>query len=339
MSTANDELVSQFMTVTGSSDPDRALSYIEMSGRNLETAVSLFLEHEGAGGGGRPDPSGYSSRNSLSASGHDTSTGVDDFDGVRAPDATQTMRLMDDSHMGAEGLYGGVVGSRAAAAMMQMNPDFALMQHFLDEQLQPSQMSAFAMSPTQLRSSTQPRLPSSGTNAAPSSFIDSARSGSVPILSSAGSVRAAIAAMEARSIASSGLDDHFGHDDNEHDEDEDMEVDGDENDEDDADRLHVVAPPRLADLFAPPTHLMHVAGGFQGARTVAKDSKRWLLVNIQRDEEFASHTLNRDVWRDELVENLVREGFIFWQEVCFWNFTLRLARRVSASHTSFPILG
>ena len=48
---------------------------------------------------------------------------------------------------------------------------------------------------------------------------------------------------------------------------------------------------------------------------MAKDSKRWLLVNIQKDSEFASHALNRDVWRDELVENLVREGFILWQTV------------------------
>lgn len=48
---------------------------------------------------------------------------------------------------------------------------------------------------------------------------------------------------------------------------------------------------------------------------MAKDTKRWLLVNIQRDAEFSSHALNRDVWRDELVDNLIREGFIFWQQV------------------------
>mmetsp|Transcript_31899 Transcript_31899/g.73295 ORF Transcript_31899/g.73295 Transcript_31899/m.73295 type:complete len:367 (+) Transcript_31899:3-1103(+) len=69
----------------------------------------------------------------------------------------------------------------------------------------------------------------------------------------------------------------------------------------------------LSDLFAPPTHLIHRGGGFQGARAIARDSKRWLLVNLQRDSEFSSHVLNRDVWRDELVENLIREGFVFWQ--------------------------
>lgn len=71
----------------------------------------------------------------------------------------------------------------------------------------------------------------------------------------------------------------------------------------------------LSDMFAPPSHLMHKAGGFQGARNVAKDARRWLLVNIQKDSEFSCHAMNRDVWRDELVENLVREGFILWQAV------------------------
>ena len=71
----------------------------------------------------------------------------------------------------------------------------------------------------------------------------------------------------------------------------------------------------LGDMFSPPIHLIHKGGGFQGARAVAKDSKRWLLVNIQKDSEFSSHALNRDVWRDDLVENLIREGFIFFQTV------------------------
>jgi hypothetical protein len=74
---------------------------------------------------------------------------------------------------------------------------------------------------------------------------------------------------------------------------------------------------RLSDMFAPPLHLILSSGGFQGARSVAKDSKRWLLVNLQSDSNFACHALNRDIWRDELCENLVREGFIFWQTVSF----------------------
>ncbi|GMH85445.1 hypothetical protein TL16_g10234 [Triparma laevis f. inornata] len=68
----------------------------------------------------------------------------------------------------------------------------------------------------------------------------------------------------------------------------------------------------LKDMFAPPTNLMYV-GPFQTARQAAKESKRWLMINIQRDSDFASHALNRDVWSSETVESVVKTGFIFWQ--------------------------
>jgi UBX domain-containing protein 7 len=71
-------------------------------------------------------------------------------------------------------------------------------------------------------------------------------------------------------------------------------------------------------MFAQPTHLMHRAGGFMGAKNFAKDARRWLLVNIQSEDDFACHALNRDVWRNDMVESIVREGFILFQAVsCF----------------------
>ena len=39
------------------------------------------------------------------------------------------------------------------------------------------------------------------------------------------------------------------------------------------------------------------------------------MLNIQSEDDFACHALNRGVWSDELVENLVREGFVLWQAV------------------------
>ena len=56
----SDEQVSQFMSVTGSADPTQAASYLEMSGGNLETAVGLYMEHQGGGGGGVGGGSGSS---------------------------------------------------------------------------------------------------------------------------------------------------------------------------------------------------------------------------------------------------------------------------------------
>lgn len=97
------------------------------------------------------------------------------------------------------------------------------------------------------------------------------------------------------------------------DDDDDLDVDDEVEDVDMEPPRPSARARRLGDMFAAPTHLIYNQGGFQGARNMAKDSKRWLLVNLQSDADFACHALNRDVWRNDLVENLVREGFIFWQ--------------------------
>ncbi|EKU23317.1 ubx domain-containing protein 7, partial [Nannochloropsis gaditana CCMP526] len=68
----------------------------------------------------------------------------------------------------------------------------------------------------------------------------------------------------------------------------------------------------ISKLFQPPLHMIF-HGNFADARATAREGNKWLLVNIQREDIFASHMLNRDVWADELVQALVREGFVFWQ--------------------------
>jgi UBX domain-containing protein 7 len=209
---SSDDLISQFMVFTGCDDGERALQYLEMSNMNVETAVSLYMEHEHQGSGAVDS--------ALPAQ-------------VRAPDRTQTMRLMDDvgiPNMGMS-MYDGMIEDQDVV------------------------MSAFAR-------------------------IDA---------------RSAVNAAAAEIVHDTEGTDHV----------DQVNVRTDE----------ANTSANLTDLFAPPTHLLHRGGGFQGARTIARDVRRWLLVNIQRDSEFACHALNRDVWRDELVENLIREGFIFWQAV------------------------
>lgn len=225
----NDEIVSQFLAFTGSADVDRAQSYLEMSGGNLETAVGLFMEHTATGGGSSTDAAAAAT------------AAVPE---IRAPDETRTMRLMDNDPMSMMPHGAGMINP-LMGALMQAEEDEDLMER----------ASAFSRA-------VDPRA----------------------------AVNAAAAAAAAN--------------DEEKDEDDDNAMQQD------------TAPPKaLGDMFAPPSHLMTKAG-FQGARAVAKDARRWLLVNIQKDSEFSSHALNRDVWRDDLVENLIREGFIFYQTVC-----------------------
>jgi UBX domain-containing protein 7 len=243
----NDELVSQFLAFTGSADTDRAVSYLEMSNGNLETAVGLYMEHQGGGAGAGM---GGGAASAAAAAGGFGGGGGDD---IRAPDATRTMRLMDDIGHG-----GGMMGAGMAAhPYMGLDP-------ILQQQLASS---AFARD----------------------------------------------VINNAAEAADAALDASMG-DGNENDSDDENEVGGE------IEESKRSSPPPvagLADMFAAPKHLMFTEGGFEGARTMAKDTKRWLLVNLQRDSEFSCHALNRDVWRDELVENLIREGFVFWQSVRF----------------------
>ncbi|KAG6620784.1 putative ubiquitin regulatory protein [Phytophthora cinnamomi] len=71
----------------------------------------------------------------------------------------------------------------------------------------------------------------------------------------------------------------------------------------------------LSTLFQPPTAIMF-QGTYADARSLAKNEGKWLLVNIQDEIVFASHMLNRDTWSDDVVQNLVASGFVFWQN--YW---------------------
>ncbi|KAI7861355.1 hypothetical protein BDF14DRAFT_1870558 [Spinellus fusiger] len=69
---------------------------------------------------------------------------------------------------------------------------------------------------------------------------------------------------------------------------------------------------RLADLFRPPFDIMF-CGTFEEARETAKTKNRWLLINIQDPTEFSCQILNRDLWSDTIVKEVVRESFVFLQ--------------------------
>ncbi|PHH87050.1 hypothetical protein CDD83_9382 [Cordyceps sp. RAO-2017] len=69
---------------------------------------------------------------------------------------------------------------------------------------------------------------------------------------------------------------------------------------------------RLEDLFRPPYELMSRVS-WDEARTLGKEDKKWLLVNLQDMNDFNCQALNRDIWKDEAVRDLVSENFIFLQ--------------------------
>ena len=69
---------------------------------------------------------------------------------------------------------------------------------------------------------------------------------------------------------------------------------------------------RLAELFRPPYDLIsHFS--WDEARSEGKEEKKWILVNLQDMTDFNCQALNRDIWKDDLVRQLVQENFIFLQ--------------------------
>ncbi|TPX16163.1 uncharacterized protein E0L32_004158 [Thyridium curvatum] len=69
---------------------------------------------------------------------------------------------------------------------------------------------------------------------------------------------------------------------------------------------------RLAELFRPPYDLMSPYA-WEEARSEGKEEKKWILVNLQDMGDFNCQVLNRDIWKDEAIRQLVRESFIFLQ--------------------------
>ena len=68
----------------------------------------------------------------------------------------------------------------------------------------------------------------------------------------------------------------------------------------------------LERLFSPP-HKLLFGGSVEQAKAVAAEKDAWLVVNLQRNSEFASHQLNRDTWGHPAVADLLSASFVFMQ--------------------------
>uniref|UniRef100_A0A1I7ZLR6 UBX domain-containing protein n=1 Tax=Steinernema glaseri TaxID=37863 RepID=A0A1I7ZLR6_9BILA len=68
----------------------------------------------------------------------------------------------------------------------------------------------------------------------------------------------------------------------------------------------------LRDIFQPPYDIMF-KGDWEMVRVQADKAGKWLLVNIQDPAEFASQVLNRDVWSNSAIKEIVKGNFLFWQ--------------------------
>ncbi|KAF0981352.1 hypothetical protein FDP41_012612 [Naegleria fowleri] len=54
-------------------------------------------------------------------------------------------------------------------------------------------------------------------------------------------------------------------------------------------------------------------GTFDEAKQTAEMEGKWLIVEIQKDDVFDCHRMNRDTWGNELVQAVLTPFFILWQ--------------------------
>jgi hypothetical protein len=69
----------------------------------------------------------------------------------------------------------------------------------------------------------------------------------------------------------------------------------------------------LKTMFTPPVDLLF-QGDFEMAKNAACSQGKWLLVCLIKNDEFACHALNRDVWTDEYVKAVIGHSFLFWMD-------------------------
>ncbi|KAL9183248.1 hypothetical protein ACHAXT_005035 [Thalassiosira profunda] len=303
-SAIDDDAISQFLAISGAADPNVARQYLEMGGNNLEMAVSLYMDMGGGAGGG----AGGGGGGGFGGGGDAFAAPQQE---VRAPDATRTMRLLGGPDSPGRGGPGGDVPAALMAAMGGPAAREMMLRGMMRADEDNAGIDGGMGSMWAAAEGGAGERPRSSGGGGGSSRQHGSRRGSSNNNSNNNNN------PRSEDAGARGMDD---------DDDDDDEYNYNDSDDDD-DGSHDLGagspgpaanrppsqPPSLSTMFAPPTHLMHRAGGFLGAKNFAKDARRWLLVNIQDDGDFACHALNRDVWRDELVENLVREGFVLWQ--------------------------
>ncbi|BFZ62696.1 UBX domain protein Ubx2 [Saitoella coloradoensis] len=69
---------------------------------------------------------------------------------------------------------------------------------------------------------------------------------------------------------------------------------------------------RLAKMFRPPFDIMTNLD-LDSARDQGKEELKWLMVNIQDLTDFSCQCLNRDLWSNNAVKDVIRENFLFMQ--------------------------
>lgn len=75
---------------------------------------------------------------------------------------------------------------------------------------------------------------------------------------------------------------------------------------------HSVKGKSLEALYKPPIDLLF-KGSFEASKIEGCKKNKWLIVNVQDSSDFTCQCLNRDLWREDTVKEIMRANFVFVQ--------------------------
>ncbi|CAJ0549759.1 Ff.00g033720.m01.CDS01 [Fusarium sp. VM40] len=288
-----DDNISTFMAITGAST-DVARSFLEMTASDVERAIELFYENPdlvsgvGAGLSSTVQPAAAAPASTSAAArgniGRQDSAGVIHIDS----DDDQDMQLDDFSDNGDDN---DRAVAAQAAALAQEEEDMAMAKRLQEELYQGNQGSGSGVNPDDVRA---PIARTTETLVAPgwgggenddgmeAAFLEQLRQrrrANPPNRAGGPFSQQIWADPERRSTQPAENGAHAR---------------------------------RLEDLFRPPYDLM-ARMSWDEARTLGKEDKKWIMVNLQDMNDFNCQALNRDIWKDQDVKDLVAENFIFLQ--------------------------
>ncbi len=69
----------------------------------------------------------------------------------------------------------------------------------------------------------------------------------------------------------------------------------------------------LAEMYRPPFEIMSPLITWEAVRNEGKNEEKWILINFQDPNIFDCQVLNRDIWKNEQIQETVKENFLFKQ--------------------------
>lgn len=287
----DDELIANFTAIT-SATPERARQYLTLTDSNLEQAIQLFFDSDGADmGAALPQQPAQSAPQPASRRYTEDNNGVvtidSDDDMAYEDDEAMARRLQQEAY-GAQGGQDDVRAPMARTTETLVGPGSSWGPAGDDDGLDAAVHEQMMARQRRGLSKLRPK--------SPSWYADSTLANTRPGIFNQVSVWDDDASSGFGSASASDPDAHRRNL---------ARATGGASEQSSKSTL-------LAELFRPPTDLISPLS-FQDARDEGKEEEKWIIVNVQDPSIFDCQVLNRDIWKNAQIKETIQENFIFLQ--------------------------